>query len=89
MCGIFGYIGSRRDAGRVVVEGLKCLEYRGYDSWGVAWKTKKGVKVKKDVGKVSNVKSEDFSDECSLALAHTRWATHGGVTKTHAPPHHN
>ena len=87
MCGIFGYIGERNDAGKVVVEGLKNLEYRGYDSWGVAWKSNGIVSVRKDVGKISDVRSEDFSDICSLAIAHTRWATHGGVTKINAHPH--
>ena len=88
MCGIFGYIGRRTDAAELVIEGLKNLEYRGYDSWGVAWKTAKGIKGRKDVGKISGVKSKDFAKETSsLALAHTRWATHGGVTKQNAHPH--
>jgi glutamine---fructose-6-phosphate transaminase (isomerizing) len=88
MCGIFGYVGSRSDAGKLVVEGLKCLEYRGYDSWGVATKTaENSIIIQKDIGKVSNVNSEDFSENSTLAIAHTRWATHGGVTKENAHPH--
>lgn len=87
VCGIFGYIGSRSDAGRLVCDGLKNLEYRGYDSWGVAWKTAKGINVRKDVGKISDVKSDEFDGESSMAIAHTRWATHGGVTKRNAHPH--
>ncbi len=87
MCGIFGYIGRRSDAAGLVVEGLKNLEYRGYDSWGTAWKTEKGISVRKDIGKISSVKSADFTDETSIAIAHTRWATHGGVTKQNAHPH--
>ncbi len=87
MCGIFGYIGSRTNAGALVIKGLKNLEYRGYDSWGVAMVTKNGVKTKKDIGKISGVRLEDFADESSLAIAHSRWATHGGVTKENAHPH--
>src|SRR3989344_6408011 len=89
MCGIFGYVGTRTDAGKLVVEGLKNLEYRGYDSWGVACKHDGKAVVKKDIGKISTVNSEDFHEECGLAVAHTRWATHGGVTPTNAHPHLN
>ncbi|MBI3331494.1 glutamine--fructose-6-phosphate transaminase (isomerizing) [Candidatus Peregrinibacteria bacterium] len=87
MCGIFGYVGSRNDAGNVVVEGLKNLEYRGYDSWGVACSVGDGFLVKKDIGKISAVNGLQFFDHSCLAVAHTRWATHGGVTKANAHPH--
>jgi len=89
MCGIFGYVGQRNDAGSLVVDGLKNLEYRGYDSWGVACKTDGHVSIEKEIGKVSTIKSEDFATHCSLAIGHTRWATHGGVTKMNAHPHAN
>ncbi len=89
MCGIFGYVGKRSDAGKLVVEGLKNLEYRGYDSWGVACKTTKGTIIKKDTGKISAVNADDFAHGCSLAIAHTRWATHGGVTAANSHPHTN
>lgn len=89
MCGIFGYVGRREDAGGVVVDGLKNLEYRGYDSWGVACKIGDKIQIEKDIGKISAVDSSDFSDNCSMAIAHTRWATHGGVTKQNAHPHAN
>lgn len=87
MCGIFGYVGRRSDAGTLVVEGLKNLEYRGYDSWGVACSTDEGITLAKDIGKISTVQSSDFSMPSSLAMAHTRWATHGGVTQKNAHPH--
>ena len=87
MCGITGYVGSRRDAGSLVLEGLKNLEYRGYDSWGVAWKTGESVEVRKDIGKISQLDPAAFGSPSSLAIAHTRWATHGGITRENAHPH--
>src|SRR3989338_2861913 len=94
MCGIFGYIGGRDDAPEIVFNGLKKLEYRGYDSWGVAVKVesqsrKSEIKIEKHVGKISDSKL-DLSlatHHSSLALGHTRWATHGGVTEVNAHPH--
>ncbi len=87
MCGIVGYVGSRRDASSLVLSGLKNLEYRGYDSWGIAWKTDESVRVQKDIGKVSHLDSAAFGSSSPLAIAHTRWATHGGVTRENAHPH--
>ncbi|MDO8648159.1 MAG: glutamine--fructose-6-phosphate transaminase (isomerizing) [Candidatus Peregrinibacteria bacterium] len=87
MCGIFGYVGARKDAGMVVIEGLKNLEYRGYDSWGVASSVAGKLVVSKDTGKISGVDAKSFSDESTIAIAHTRWATHGGVTPKNAHPH--
>lgn len=87
MCGIVGYVGSRRDAGALVLEGLKNLEYRGYDSWGVAWKAGKAVDIQKDTGKISHLDPAAFASPSPLAIAHTRWATHGGITKENAHPH--
>ena len=86
MCGIFGYIGHD-DARSVVLNGLKRLEYRGYDSWGVAVLTPNGIKVAKQVGAIgdlSNISKLPFS---SIGIGHTRWATHGGVTYKNAHPH--
>jgi len=89
MCGIFGYVGSRNDAGQLVVKGLKNLEYRGYDSWGVACKVGNTALVEKDIGKISGVNESEFAHDSGLAIAHTRWATHGGVTAANAHPHMN
>ena len=88
MCGIFGYVGKRDNAATLVVDGLKKLEYRGYDSWGVSWRENGELKVCKSIGKISEVAEDEFSDvNSSLAIGHSRWATHGGVTKTNAHPH--
>lgn len=91
MCGIFGYIGPRTDAPRIVLDGLKALEYRGYDSWGVAAIPIKSrlsleIVVKKKTGKIGDATVADMPTS-SLAFGHTRWATHGGVTDVNAHPH--
>lgn len=92
MCGIFGYIGRRKNAPELVIEGLKRLEYRGYDSWGIAYKdpvkTDGGLHIEKKVGKIGETLSKKFAPiKSSLAIGHSRWATHGGVTEKNAHPH--
>ncbi len=87
MCGIFGYVGKRTDAVEMAVEGLKNLEYRGYDSWGVAWKDGNALTARKKIGKISGVNGRELCENSSIAIGHTRWATHGGVTEMNAHPH--
>lgn len=86
MCGIFGYIGDRDDAKDIVFEGLKSLEYRGYDSWGVAVALKDKIFIKKKAGKIGENNVDDLPAG-NIAIGHTRWATHGGVTDVNAHPH--
>jgi glucosamine--fructose-6-phosphate aminotransferase (isomerizing) len=89
MCGIFGYVGYRDIAPTLVFNGLKTLEYRGYDSWGVGvipLEIKKGIVVKKKAGKIGDANVKDLP-KGQLAFGHTRWATHGGVTDINAHPH--
>ena len=85
MCGIFGYIGHR-NASPLLVKGLLRLEYRGYDSSGVVVKNGQ-LQSYKDIGKISEMASSLPSLKGSIGIAHTRWATHGGVTKENAHPH--
>lgn len=90
MCGIFGYIGTNLHAASITLAGLKRLEYRGYDSWGVAAipadTLRKEIIVKKDIGKIGQATVDDLP-ESNFAFGHTRWATHGGVTVANAHPH--
>ena len=85
MCGIFGYIGHR-NASSLLVKGLLRLEYRGYDSSGIVVKNGK-LETYKDIGKISEMASSLPTLKGSIGIAHTRWATHGGVTKENAHPH--
>src|SRR3989344_2784742 len=85
MCGIFGYVGKKDNAAEIVFEGLKLLEYRGYDSWGVAVRNGKGVDVDKHVGKIGQARVNLLGS--NIGIGHTRWATHGGVTVENAHPH--
>lgn len=88
MCGIVGYIGKRQ-AGPVLLDGLLRLEYRGYDSAGLAVVNESQVFVKKTEGKVNDLKKklEDESVDGFLGIAHTRWATHGKPSDVNAHPH--
>lgn len=89
MCGIVGYIGFR-DAYPILIQGLKRLEYRGYDSAGVALINNEGVmKVYKEKGKVSNLEALTSQRDISgqIGIAHTRWATHGEPSAINAHPH--
>ncbi|MGA8112179.1 MAG: glutamine--fructose-6-phosphate transaminase (isomerizing) [Actinocatenispora sp.] len=93
MCGIVGYVGQR-SASTVVVEGLRRLEYRGYDSAGVAVLTDAGIQVTKRAGKLGNLTQaladrpggDGFADAIT-GIGHTRWATHGAPTDRNAHPH--
>lgn len=85
MCGIFGYIGKKDNAAEIIFEGLKTLEYRGYDSWGIAVKINHKIEIEKHVGKIGTAKVH--LPKSTLGIGHTRWATHGGVTVKNAHPH--
>jgi glucosamine--fructose-6-phosphate aminotransferase (isomerizing) len=89
MCGIFGYIGNKNTA-EVLLDGLKELEYRGYDSAGLALLNENNIDVYKALGKLENLrkKTKDIMNkEFYLGIGHTRWATHGKPTELNAHPH--
>ena len=88
MCGIFGYIGNR-DAVEILLDGLRRLEYRGYDSAGLVIQTPSGLEVRRSAGRIDRldrlVAAEPLSG--SVGLGHTRWATHGRPADHNAHPH--
>jgi len=89
VCGIVGYVG-RKDAESVLTVGLQKLEYRGYDSAGIALLVKNNIIVRKRAGKIHeliNSLAESPLPKSTIGIAHTRWATHGGVCDTNAHPH--
>lgn len=88
MCGIVGYVGSKK-ATPILIDGLLCLEYRGYDSAGIATMEKDGIKVMKDKGRVKNLYDLQGIDDLvgTVGIAHTRWATHGKPSKENSHPH--
>lgn len=88
MCGIVGYTGFR-NCSEILLKGLKCLEYRGYDSWGFTFSKKQELITIKRAGKISEAESivGDFPAESFSGIAHTRWATHGLPTNINAHPH--
>ncbi len=89
MCGIIGYIGKESPI-EILINGLRNLEYRGYDSAGIALKNKDEIEVIKSVGKIVNLEEKVKCKELipsHLGIAHTRWATHGKPTENNAHPH--
>ena len=88
MCGIVGYIGNQK-ATPILLNGLSALEYRGYDSAGIAVLEKNNICILKDKGRVKNLYNIDGINELSanIGIAHTRWATHGKPSKENAHPH--
>lgn len=87
MCGIIGYVGEKRCSIDVIIDGLKHLEYRGYDSAGIAYVKDNNVVIEREVGRISNLESVLKKDTSHIGIGHTRWATHGKPTKENAHPH--
>ena len=88
MCGIIGYIGSSK-AAPILIEGLKKLEYRGYDSAGISTIDKNNIIIEKDIGKIQEIEGKINLSSLNgdIGISHCRWATHGNVTKENAHPH--
>lgn len=87
MCGIIGYVGEKRFSIDVIIDGLKHLEYRGYDSAGIAYVKDNNVVIEREVGRISNLESVLKKDTSHIGIGHTRWATHGKPTRENSHPH--
>ena len=90
MCGIVGYVG-RDNAKEKVIDGLKRLEYRGYDSAGIALPIDGRIEIRKHVGEIANLEKiiQDDEFDSSVGIGHTRWATHGAPSDVNSHPHGN
>ena len=88
MCGIVGYVG-KKNASPILIDGLLALEYRGYDSAGIALINDKKINIFKEKGRVKNISENNDMEKAlgSIGIAHTRWATHGKPSKENAHPH--
>ena len=89
MCGIIGYKGKKHPK-EILLSGLKNLEYRGYDSAGIALKNDSDIQIIKSVGKISNLEEKVNNEkliDTTMGIAHTRWATHGVPSEANAHPH--
>ena len=87
MCGIVGYVGKHNRAQEVILEGLRKLEYRGYDSAGMAYLKDNEIVITKEVGKIVNLDKSLEHCDSNLGIGHTRWATHGEVNQINSHPH--
>ena len=90
MCGIIGYIGTKK-AKPILINGLLRLEYRGYDSAGIATIENNGIKIMKEKGRIANLEAMDGINtlEGTIGIGHTRWATHGKPSATNSHPHYD
>ena len=86
MCGIVGYVG-KKDCTKVLLDSLSKLEYRGYDSAGVAFLNKDKIDIIKKQGKIKNLKQSLPDLNTNIGIGHTRWATHGVANETNSHPH--
>ena len=86
MCGIIGYIGKKNSL-PIILNGLKSLEYRGYDSSGIAYKFNNAIKIVKETGKIVNLEKIMDDDYSNIGIGHTRWATHGKPSCENSHPH--
>ncbi|MDD4734157.1 MAG: glutamine--fructose-6-phosphate transaminase (isomerizing) [Bacilli bacterium] len=88
MCGIVGYIGKDKNTLRNLINSLKILEYRGYDSAGIAYVKNKTVKIIKEKGKIEALEKKiNFNEDVTIGMGHTRWATHGEPSIVNSHPH--
>lgn len=88
MCGIIGYVGKDKKAINKTITCLERLEYRGYDSAGIAYVSNNKLNIVKSQGRIQKLKDKiNINDEANIAIAHTRWATHGDANDINAHPH--